>query len=328
MGENAIEVHDLSKKYAVATRGETWHAIAKNIFKPERTVVNAVKSLNFNIKPGEKVGFIGQNGAGKTTTIKMLTGTLFPSSGYCKVNGFDPTKRTNDFKKSISVVMGNRSQLFPDLTPRDYLKLLQSMYDISETSFQETVNNLARILNVAGKLDTQTRKLSLGERMKIEFLAGVATRPKVLFLDEPTIGLDVLAKRDIRKFLLQLNKEEKLTVFLTSHDMEDIATICDRLIIVNHGEIMWNGQKQDLLDKFSSNKYITFDKSESFAEKNIEGKIINQDDLTITIKVPNEEVDDMIAFLAKNKQGSNYQINELKLEDIILELFAEENQKC
>ncbi len=221
--------------------------------------------------------------------------------------------------------MGNRSQLFPDLTPRDYLELLQTMYDIPESAFAKTVANLARILNVTEKLDLQTRKLSLGERMKIEFLAGVATRPKVLFLDEPTIGLDVIAKRDIRKFLVSLNKEENLTVFLTSHDMEDIASICDHLIIVDRGKIIWDGQKQELLDKFSNNKYISFIKSESFNETNIKAKIIDQDDVTITIKVPAQKVDHVIAQLAQNNQGTDYQINDLKLEDIILELFAEEN---
>ena len=325
MGKNAIEVHNLSKEYVINSRGENWAAVAKNIFKPQKSVVKAVQSLNFEIKSGEKVGFIGKNGAGKTTTIKMLTGTLFPSSGYCKVNGYNPVERTNDFKKSISVVMGNRSQLFPDLTPQDYLELLQTMYDIPESVFAKTVANLARILNVTEKLDLQTRKLSLGERMKIEFLAGVATRPKVLFLDEPTIGLDVIAKRDIRKFLVSLNKEEKLTVFLTSHDMEDISSICDHLIIVDRGKIIWDGQKQELLDKFSNNKYISFIKSESFNETKIKAKIIDQDDVTITIKVPAQKVDHVIAQLAQNNQGTDYQINDLKLEDIILELFAEEN---
>lgn len=327
MNENAIEVHNLSKDYFISSRGENWRAVVKNIFKPEKTAVQAVKALNFTIKNGEKVGFIGKNGAGKTTTIKMLTGTLFPSAGTCRVNGYDPTKRINDFKKSISVVMGNRSQLFPDLTPRDYLKLLQSMYDIPEEIFQKTVNDLAQILNVTSKLDVQTRKLSLGERMKVEFLAGVATRPKILFLDEPTIGLDVLAKRDIRKFLLRLNQEEKLTVFLTSHDMEDIATICDHLIIVNSGQIMWDGPKTDLLERFNQNKYITFIKSENFNESKLGTKIIDQDDLSVTIKVPVEKVDDQIAQLARDNQGSDYQINDLKLEDIILELFAEEKEK-
>ena len=201
------------------------------------------------------------------------------------------------------------------------------MYDIPEEIFQKTVNDLAQILNVTSKLDVQTRKLSLGERMKVEFLAGVATRPKILFLDEPTIGLDVLAKRDIRKFLLRLNQEEKLTVFLTSHDMEDIATICDHLIIVNSGQIMWDGPKTDLLERFNQNKYITFIKSENFNESKLGAKIIDQDDLTVTIKVPVEKVDDQIAQLARDNQGSDYQINDLKLEDIILELFAEEKEK-
>lgn len=324
MSNKIIETHNLSKEYLVTSRGDSLKATIKNIIKPVKTKVQAVKQLNFTVEEGETVGFIGQNGAGKTTTIKMLTGTLFPSSGSCKINGFDPTKRTNEFKKSISVVMGNRSQLFPDLTPRDYLKLLQTMYEIDEQEFNQSVSNLAETLKVAQKLDTQTRKLSLGERMKIEFLAGVVTKPKILFLDEPTIGLDVLAKRDLRKFLIQLNKEERLTAFLTSHDMEDIAAICDKLIIVNQGAIIWNGKKQDLLDRFGQNKYISFNKQETFDAEKINAKIIDEDNLSITIKVSSDQVDHELARLARDQQGSDYQINNLKLEDIILEIFARE----
>lgn len=324
MSNKIIETHNLSKEYLVTSRGDSLKATIKNIIKPVKTKVQAVKQLNFTVEEGETVGFIGQNGAGKTTTIKMLTGTLFPSSGSCKINGFDPTKRTNEFKKSISVVMGNRSQLFPDLTPRDYLKLLQTMYEIDEQEFNQSVSNLAETLKVAQKLDTQTRKLSLGERMKIEFLAGVVTKPKILFLDEPTIGLDVLAKRDLRKFLIQLNKEERLTIFLTSHDMEDIAAICDKLIIVNQGAIIWNGKKQDLLDRFGQNKYISFNKQETFDAEKINAKIIDEDNLSITIKVSSDQVDHELARLARDQQGSDYQINNLKLEDIILEIFARE----
>ncbi len=326
MEQTMIDVKNLSKEYLVTNRRDSLKDTLKNIFKPEQTVVEAVKNLSFTVKPGETIGFIGQNGAGKTTTIKMLTGTLFPSSGTCKINGFDPTKRETNFKKSISVVMGNRSQLFPDLTPRDYLSLLQTMYEIDEREFTQTVDNLANTLKISNKLDTQTRKLSLGERMKIEFLAGVVTKPKVLFLDEPTIGLDVIAKRDLRKFLIKLNKDEQLTIFLTSHDMDDIAAICDHLIIINHGEIIWNGLKQDLLAKFGKSKYVTFTKRENFDATNLKAKIVTQDELTITIKVPAGEVENAVAALAANKQGSDYQISDLKLEDIIIELFAKENE--
>lgn len=324
MSNIIIETHNLSKEYLVTSRGTSLKATIKNIIKPVKKKVQAVKQLNFSVKEGKTVGFIGQNGAGKTTTIKMLTGTLFPSAGDCKINGFDPTKRSNAFKKSISVVMGNRSQLFPDLTPRDYLKLLQTMYEIDEQEFNQSVSKLAETLKVAHKLDTQTRKLSLGERMKIEFLAGVVTKPKILFLDEPTIGLDVLAKRDLRKFLVQLNQEEKLTIFLTSHDMADIAAICDKLIIVNQGAIIWNGKKRDLLERFGQNKYISFNKLETFDAEKVNAKIIDQDDVSITIKIPNDQVDNELAKLARDQQGSDYQINDLKLEDIILEIFAQE----
>ncbi|MCO6524981.1 MAG: ATP-binding cassette domain-containing protein [Candidatus Schmidhempelia sp.] len=317
-----IEAHQLSKEYKVVDRHSNLSSVISSIFKPKTISVKAVSDLNFSVNKGEAVGFIGQNGAGKTTTIKMLTGTLFPSSGYSRINGFNPAKRQNDFKKSISVVMGNRSQLFDDLTPRDYLNFLQAVYQINDMEFSNSVKNISKILQVENKLDIQARKLSLGERMKIEFLAAVSIKPKVLFLDEPTIGLDVVAKRDIRKFLVKLNKENKLTIFLTSHDMEDIAAICNRLIIINKGKLIWNGQTDDLLKKFRQSKYITFNKTESFQLENLSADIVSQDKLTVTIKVPSDQVDKELSELNKYEQGTNFSIQDLRLDDIIFELFS------
>ncbi|BDR60353.1 ABC transporter ATP-binding protein [Lactobacillus xylocopicola] len=303
-------------------RKSTLGSAIKSVFAPQTTTVRAVDHLNFGVNEGEAVGFIGQNGAGKTTTIKMLTGTLYPTSGYCWVNGFDPVKRQNDFKRSISVVMGNRSQLFNDLTPRDYLNFLQAVYDRNLAEFNEIVDQIAQTLKVEDKLNLQTRKLSLGERMKIEFLAAVSIKPRVLFLDEPTIGLDVLAKRDIRSFLVKLNKEKGLTIFLTSHDMEDIATICDRLIIVNQGKLIWDGQTQDLIKKFQQNKYITFNKAASFRAFKLNEDIVSQDEIKITIRVPASQVDQKLSELIDVKAGTDYSIQDLKLDDIIFELFS------
>lgn len=322
MTNNIIEVHNLSKNYQVTNRSNGTLGAIKSLFKPDKRVIRAVKSLEFSISAGESVGFIGQNGAGKTTTIKMLTGTLFPSSGYSVVNGFDPIERKKEFKKSIAVVMGNRSQLFPDLTPRDYLQLLKSIYEIDGKVFESTVARIAKLLKIENKLDVQTRKLSLGERMKVEFLAGVVIQPKILFLDEPTIGLDVIAKRDIRKFIVQLNREEGIMIFLTSHDMEDISTICNRLIIVNKGSIIWDGETDKLLNKFGRDKYISFTKSEFFEISKINQKVIDQDQATITIKVPKNEVDKTLSYLNKEQEGSNFKIHNLKLDDVIFELFS------
>lgn len=317
-----IEVHQLSKEYKVVDRKSSIYSVIRSIFKPKSILVKAVNDLNFSIYKGEAVGFIGQNGAGKTTTIKMLTGTLFPSSGYSRINGFNPIKRQNDFKRSISVVMGNRSQLFDDLTPRDYLNFLQAVYQINSKEFNKLVKSISKFLKVEDKLDIQARKLSLGERMKIEFLSAVSIKPKVLFLDEPTIGLDVVAKRDIRKFIVKLNKENDLTIFLTSHDMEDIATICNRLIIINKGRLIWDGLTKDLLKNFHQSKYITFSKTESFQLEKLTADIVSQDNLTITIKVPSEQVDKKLSELIKYKQGKNFSIQSLRLDDIIFELFS------
>lgn len=324
MTKEIIKVQDLTKKYLVNLQKNGFQQRIKNIFCPEIEEFTAVNSISFSINEGESVGFIGQNGAGKTTTIKMLTGTLYPTSGHCKVSGYNPSEQSDDFKKSIAVVMGNRSQIFPDLTPRDYLKLLKVIYEVNDTVFEDTCSKVSRMLNIEDKLDVQTRKLSLGERMKMEFLAGVVIQPKILFLDEPTIGLDVLSKRDIRNFLIELNKQENITIFLTSHDMEDIVTVCNRLLIINKGKLIWNGSTQKLKEKFKGVKYIDFTKGMAFTRKKIGYEIVEETDTSITIKVPNDKLEIAIATLSKEKQGLDYKINELRIEDIIIELFKEE----
>ncbi|NRO00328.1 ABC transporter ATP-binding protein [Lactobacillus helveticus] len=282
--QQIIQVQDLTKKYLINLHENGIGQRIKNLFHPKVKDLIAVNSISFSVYEGESVGFIGQNGAGKTTTIKMLTGTLYPSSGYCRVSGFNPSDQSNDFKRSIAVVMGNKSQLFPDLTPRDYLNLLKVIYEIDDSVFDKTLTRVSHMLNIEDKLDIQTRKLSLGERMKMEFLAGIIIQPKILFLDEPTIGLDVISKRDIRNFLIDLNKQENITIFLTSHDMEDIITVCDRLLIMDKGDLIWNGSTQELINKFKGVKYISFTKEELFDKKKLIYEIVKETDTTITIK--------------------------------------------
>ncbi|WP_172998551.1 ABC transporter ATP-binding protein, partial [Lactobacillus helveticus] len=272
--QQIIQVQDLTKKYLINLHENGIGQRIKNLFHPKVKDLIAVNSISFSVYEGESVGFIGQNGAGKTTTIKMLTGTLYPSSGYCRVSGFNPSDQSNDFKRSIAVVMGNKSQLFPDLTPRDYLNLLKVIYEIDDSVFDKTLTRVSHMLNIEDKLDIQTRKLSLGERMKMEFLAGIIIQPKILFLDEPTIGLDVISKRDIRNFLIDLNKQENITIFLTSHDMEDIITVCDRLLIMDKGDLIWNGSTQELINKFKGVKYISFTKEELFDKKKLIYEIV------------------------------------------------------
>ncbi|NRO09969.1 ABC transporter ATP-binding protein [Lactobacillus helveticus] len=278
--QQIIQVQDLTKKYLINLHENGIGQRIKNLFHPKVKDLIAVNSISFSVYEGESVGFIGQNGAGKTTTIKMLTGTLYPSSGYCRVSGFNPSDQSNDFKRSIAVVMGNKSQLFPDLTPRDYLNLLKVIYEIDDSVFDKTLTRVSHMLNIEDKLDIQTRKLSLGERMKMEFLAGIIIQPKILFLDEPTIGLDVISKRDIRNFLIDLNKQENITIFLTSHDMEDIITVCDRLLIMDKGDLIWNGSTQELINKFKGVKYISFTKEELFDKKKLIYEIVKETDTT------------------------------------------------
>ncbi|MDH5101290.1 ATP-binding cassette domain-containing protein [Lactobacillus kefiranofaciens] len=323
--QQIIQVQDLTKRYLINLHENGISQRIKNLFCPKVKDLIAVNSINFTVFEGESVGFIGQNGAGKTTTIKMLTGTLYPSSGYCNVLGFNPADQDNDFKRSIAVVMGNKSQIFPNLTPRDYLNLLKVIYEVSDSAFNKTLTQVSQMLNIEDKLDIQTRKLSLGERMKMEFLAGVVTQPKILFLDEPAIGLDIISKRDIRNFLIDINKRKNITIFLTSHDMEDIVTVCDRLLIMDKGDLIWNGSTQELINKFKGVKYISFIKEEAFDKEKLIYDIVKETDTTITIKVPNNKVESEITRLSKETQGTNYKISALKIEDIIIELFKERN---
>lgn len=258
----AIEVKNLSKTYEYYKKQPGLLASVKGLFSREKLYTEAVKEINFNIEEGELVGFLGPNGAGKTTTLKILSGILYPSGGEAKVLGHIPWKRQKEYQKQFALVMGQKNQLWWDLPAMESFVLNKEIYEVPDKEFKENLEELTELLDVKDILDVQVRKLSLGQRMKCELIAALLHKPKVLFLDEPTIGLDVVAQKNIRDFIKKYNKEEKTTIILTSHYMEDISQLCQRIIIIDLGRIVYDGRLDDLMKKYAKVGDILIDEVE------------------------------------------------------------------
>src|SRR3989339_1698254 len=251
-----IKVSNLSKTYEYYKKQLGVWASVKGLFRREKLLTEAVKQVNFNIEEGELVGFLGPNGAGKTTTLKMLSGILYPTSGEASVLGYTPWKRQPIFQKQFALVMGQKNQLWWDLPAMESFILNKEIYEVSDEDFKKNLDELVELLDIKDVLDVQVRKLSLGQRMKCELVAALLHKPKVLFLDEPTIGLDVVAQKNIRDFLKKYNQERKTTIVLTSHYMEDIKELCQRVVIINLGEIIYDGKLDDLIRKYAPYKLL------------------------------------------------------------------------
>lgn len=245
-----IEAADLSKTYRRFKKKEGIRGSIAGLFKREYEEKAAVSHMDLQVCEGEFVGLIGPNGAGKTTLIKMLTGIIAPTSGKLSVLGFIPNQRRDAFKKQYAVVMGQKSQLFFELTVNDILRLFQAIYEIPEQEFQENKRYFVELFQVQELMDVQVRTLSLGERMKMELMVALLHGPRVLFLDEPTIGLDAIASRQIRNFLKEINREKHTTILLTSHYVEDIRTLCDRAVVVSHGRKFYDGSTAKLFERY------------------------------------------------------------------------------
>jgi ABC-2 type transport system ATP-binding protein len=264
MKANSIIVSGLTKKFTYKAKNAS-HGWIKNLFVPETKEIIAVDNISFSIKSGERVAFIGPNGAGKSTTIKMLTGILFPTAGTISVLGLDPTKDRKQLAYKIGTVFGQRSQLFPNLPLTDSLEFFGVMYDIPDEEIKVRIAELVKLFDLGGFIRQPVRKLSLGQRMRAEVAASLIHKPQIILLDEPTIGLDVVAKKALRDLLLKINKEEKTTIFLTSHDVGDIESLCDRTII-NHGLVIKDIPRTELAKTFAYEKYIDLVTKNKFTE--------------------------------------------------------------
>lgn len=259
-----IEVNHIVKHYKVKQQAKT-NKLFSSLFQPEYKEVTAVRDISFHIEEGELVGLIGLNGAGKTTTLKMLAGLIHPSEGTISVNGFVPKELKKNYLKEIGLVMGNKSQLWWDISAYESFELEGQIYGLKEKKIQEKIDELASMLDAKELLRTPVRKLSLGERMKMELILVLLHEPSILFLDEPTIGLDIISQKKLREFIKQYNKENQATMIVTSHNMKDVEELCERVIIIDHGSVIYDGSIKDL------KKYSEEEDFEDIIAKLLEG---------------------------------------------------------
>lgn len=323
-----IEVNNLIKKYKIVEKEEGIKGYFKHLIKPKYKEFNAVNGINFNIEEGELVGYIGENGAGKSTTIKMLTGLLTPTSGNVIVNGIVPSKKRIENNKNIGAIFGQKTQLWWDLPVIESFRLIKKMYKIPENEYRKNLKKFTKILNLNDLLKKQVKNLSLGQKMRCEIAATFLHNPKIVYLDEPTIGLDVLVKENIRKFIKEINKEKNTTVILTTHDLNDIEDVCNRIILLDKGKIIYDGSKQKFKDTYG--KYVTADLiinnktaeiGRNIALKNI--KIIEETERELKIKFSHEEITivKIMDEISKYCTIEDIHMKESELEDILKEIY-------
>lgn len=318
-----ISVKNLKKYYPVYQKEPGFWGSIKSLFARKYYDVKAVDGVSFGIDEGELVGFIGPNGAGKTTTLKVLSGLLYPTSGEVKVLGHDPFKREKEFQKQFSLIMGQRNQLWWDLPAWESFILNKEIYEISEDQFQKLVKELSQMLKIEDILKVQVRKLSLGQRMKCELVASLLHSPKVLFLDEPTIGLDVVAQKTMRDFIKEYNKRFHATIVLTSHNMGDVKELCKRVIIIDKGKILYDGFLKKIVSKFAPFKVISVDFAEEVDRKILEsiGDVKEFDGIHAKIQIKKKDVSQKASRLLSEFDVLDLTIEDPSIEDIIRQIF-------
>jgi len=320
-----ISVKNLSKTYEYHRKKAGLSGSFFSLFKREKLKTEAVKNISFSVSEGELVGFLGPNGAGKTTTLKMLSGILYPTSGGAEVLGFNPWDRKPEYQKQFSLVMGQKNQLWWDLPPQETFLLNKEIYEIPDEQYKKTLDELTSVLDIKDALNIQVRKLSLGQRMKCELVAALIHSPKVLFLDEPTIGLDIISQQKIREFIKKYNQEQKTTIILTSHYMEEVEALCQRVIIINFGKIVYDGLLSDLAKKYTDNKLIkiTFSKSVSIDSLKQFGQIIKSTEYSAEIRVAKEKCSQIASQILTSYQVEDINISEVEIEEVIRRIFEE-----
>ena len=319
-----INVDCISKTFKVAKRNSGLKAALKSFFKREYTYIDAVKNVSFSIEKGEIVGYIGPNGAGKSTTIKMLSGILLPTAGNIRVNGLDPFKDRKKYVSNIGVVFGQRSQLSWDIPAEDTFDLLKDIYDLSDKEYQKTKTELVNLLNIQEVMKQPVRSLSLGQRMRCEIAASLLHKPKILFLDEPTIGLDAESKKIVRDFIKKLNKNHKTTVILTTHDMTDIEALAKRIILIGKGELLYDGTLSNLKKKYGSYKEVLVSTNEKIDKIRLKGIIKKSKNINGYSFIINSNVLSLSKLL--NNLSLKYVINDIdikneSIDDVILKLY-------
>jgi len=324
---HAIEVKGLGKTFRTYKKQPGFLGALKGLVRRQHETVHAVKDVSFSVEEGELVGFLGPNGAGKTTTLKILSGLLYPSGGSARVLGYVPWERDDGYRRQFALLLGQKNQLWWDLPANESLALNAKIYGIDDASLKRTVDDLSEMLRVRDKLDVMVRELSLGERMKMELIASLLHKPRVLFLDEPTIGLDVVSQQTVREFLRSYNATQKTTILLTSHYMADIQALCRRVIIIDHGSIFFDGKLEEVLDRFADFKMVTIQTSEggtSASDLEKYGTVVERTSGTVKLKVKRERVIPVCKALLDELPVTDIDIQEVPIEDIIRQLFARE----
>lgn len=330
VAKNIIKLTDVCKEYTYYKKDVGLKGSIKNLFYREKLIKNAVKNLSFEVSEGEIVGLIGLNGAGKTTTLKMLSGLILPTKGDISVLGYKPFDKKKEYLKSISMVMGNKSQLWWDLPALDSFELNKTIYEINEREYEEILNLMVNTLNVREQLNTQVRRLSLGERMKMELIAALIHKPKIIFLDEPTIGLDVITQYHIREFLKKYCKKYSTAIILTSHNFNDIISLCDSLILINKGEKIYSDSFENFKNEFLNEKVFTLKfKETNISEfiKNIKSNtdflIENLSEDSIKITAETDSTLDVLKNISENliNQLKDINIENIDMDDVIRKIY-------
>ncbi len=318
----AIRVRDLGKTYDVPERESGLRASVRSLFRRQTKQVVAVDSIAFDVSPGEVVGFLGPNGAGKTTTLKMLSGLLYPTAGEATVLGHIPWQREKAYLRQMTLVMGQRNQLAWDIPVADSYELNRAIYRIPETEYRQTLAELNALLDLGPLLTKPVRNLSLGERMKCELAGALLHRPRVLFLDEPTLGLDVTAQRRIRGFIAEYAARYDATVLLTSHYMADVEALAERVLVIHHGALLFDGALGTLVERFSSYKTLTVDLEYPVDDLGRYGEVISTDDCRATLRVPKAEAAAVTARLLAELPVVDLSVTDPPIDEVIDTVFS------
>jgi len=316
-----LSTRDLAKHFKVPTRESGLKAATRSLFRRKYRTVKAVDGISFSIQPGEVVGFLGPNGAGKTTTLKMLSGLLYPTSGELQVLGFEPSRRQKDFLSQITLVMGNRNQLSWDLPASDSFELQRAIYGVPPDQFRRTLDEFIELLELSALIDKPVRNLSLGERMKVEIAGSLLHRPKVLFLDEPTIGLDVTMQRRIRSFIAEYNQRYGATVLLTSHYMADVEALCKRVVVIHHGSILFDGELSALVERFSDFKTVNVILESGGADLSAYGEVVSQDGSQVALRIPKAQTAQATANILAEYNVDDLTVEDTPIDEIIEQVF-------
>lgn len=319
-----IHIQNLSKTFKVPVREAGVKAAIRSLFKREHRDVKAVEAVSFDVSPGEIVGFLGPNGAGKTTTLKMLSGLLHPSGGTATVLGHTPFQREKDYLRQITLVMGQRNQLVWDIPVVDSFERNRAIYRMDAGEYHKMLDEMTDLLGLGDLLQKPTRNLSLGERMKCEIAVSLLHKPQVLFLDEPTIGLDVTMQRRIRSFIQEYNRRTGATVLLTSHYMADVEALCKRVIIIHHGKILFDGDLSELVQQFSAYKTITIDLEEiDGIDFTRFGEVVETEGLQVKIRVPKTDTPGITGKILSELTIQDLTVEDPPIEEIIDRVFSQ-----